>query len=140
MIATAESCTGGLISSALTSIPGSSEVFDRSFITYSYASKTEMLGVSADLLSDFGAVSEEVALAMAQGALTRSAAHLTIAVTGVAGPGASAAKPEGLVWFASAMENAPTSAEMVAFGPLGRDTVRQRSVEHALKMLQHRLS
>ena len=99
-IATAESCTGGLVSAAITDIAGSSDVFDRGFVTYSYPAKVAMLGVPQALLTAHGAVSEPVARAMAEGALAASDADLAIAVTGVAGPGASEAKPEGLVWFA----------------------------------------
>ncbi len=95
-IATAESCTGGLIVAALTDIPGSSDVVDRGFVTYSNAAKTEMLGVRADLIDTHGAVSEEVARAMAEGALTQSAADIAVSVTGIAGPGGSEHKPEGL--------------------------------------------
>src|SRR5580704_9798240 len=102
-IATAESCTGGLVAAALTEIPGSSDVFDRGFVSYSNAAKETMLGVSADTLDRFGAVSRETADAMAQGALARSDATITMAVTGIAGPGGgSATKPVGLVHFAAA--------------------------------------
>ena len=101
-IATAESCTGGLVSAAITDIAGSSDVFDRGFVTYSYPAKVAMLGVPQLLLTDHGAVSEPVARAMAEGALAASDADVAVAVTGVAGPGASEAKPEGLVWFATA--------------------------------------
>ncbi|HMR59498.1 CinA family protein, partial [Amaricoccus sp.] len=118
-IATAESCTGGLVSAALTEIPGSSDVFDRGFVTYSYPAKTAMLGVPQAMLAAEGAVSEPVARAMAEGALAASDAQLAVAVTGVAGPGASEAKPEGLVWFATA---GPRGARTVRrdFGALGR--------------------
>lgn len=133
MIATAESCTGGLVSAALTEIPGSSDVFDRGFVTYSYPAKTALLGVPPALLEAHGAVSEPVALAMATGALAASDASLAVAVTGVAGPGASEAKPEGLVWFAVATA-AGARAETREFGPLGRAAVRARSVETALAL------
>ena len=101
-IATAESCTGGMVAAALTDVPGSSDVFDRGFVTYSYPAKVAMLGVPQVLLTAHGAVSEAVARAMAEGALAASDAEVVVAVTGVAGPGASEAKPEGLVWFATA--------------------------------------
>jgi nicotinamide-nucleotide amidase len=133
-IATAESCTGGLVAGALTEIPGSSDVFDRGFVTYSYPAKVAMLGVPQVLLTDHGAVSEQVARAMAEGALAASDAEVTVAVTGVAGPGASEAKPEGLVWFATATAD-ETRAEKFEFGALGRARVRARSVETALTLL-----
>lgn len=132
-IATAESCTGGLLGAALTDIPGSSDVFDRGFVTYSYPAKTAMLGVPATMLAEHGAVSEPVARAMAEGALRASQAQLALAVTGVAGPGASEAKPEGLVWFAAAWSRGAETLRR-DFGPLGRATVRQRSVETALAL------
>lgn len=133
MIVTAESCTGGMVSAALTDIAGSSDVFDRGFVTYSYPAKTAMLGVPPALLAAHGAVSEPVARAMAAGALAASGAGLAIAVTGVAGPGASEAKPEGLVWFATATATAIRS-ERRDFGPLGRALVRARSTETALDL------
>ncbi|HMQ92433.1 MAG TPA: CinA family protein [Amaricoccus sp.] len=138
-IATAESCTGGLVSAALTEIPGSSDVFDRGFVTYSYPAKTAMLGVPQAMLAAEGAVSEPVARAMAEGALAASDAQLAVAVTGVAGPGASEAKPEGLVWFATA---GPRGARTVRrdFGALGRAEVRARSVGVALELLLQELS
>ncbi|MFO1106427.1 MAG: CinA family protein [Amaricoccus sp.] len=133
MIVTAESCTGGMVSAALTDIAGSSDVFDRGFVTYSYPAKTAMLGVPPALLAAHGAVSEPVARAMAAGALAASGAGLAIAVTGVAGPGASEAKPEGLVWFATATATG-IRAERRDFGPLGRALVRARSTETALEL------
>lgn len=135
MIATAESCTGGLLSAALTSVAGSSDVFDRGFVTYSYASKSELLGVPVKLVETHGAVSEDVAIAMANGALAASNAQIAISITGVAGPGASEAKPEGLVCFALAVDGAPALADTQKFGPLGRGKVRSASVRHALGML-----
>jgi nicotinamide-nucleotide amidase len=134
MIATAESCTGGLVSAALTDIAGSSDVFDRGFVTYSYPAKTDLLGVPEATLAEFGAVSEPVARAMAQGARLASRAQAAVAVTGVAGPGGSEAKPEGMVWFAVA---GPGGVETHRrdFGPLGRAQVRRRSVETALGLL-----
>ncbi len=137
-IATAESCTGGLVGAAITDIAGSSDVFDRGFVTYSYPAKVAMLGVPQLLLTEHGAVSEAVARAMAEGALASSEADVAVAVTGVAGPGASGAKPEGLVWFATATAE-ETRAERREFGPLGRERVRQRSVETALDLSRQAL-
>jgi nicotinamide-nucleotide amidase len=138
-IATAESCTGGLIAGAITDIAGSSDIFDRGFVTYSNAAKTEMLGVRAATLRQFGAVSEEVAREMADGALARSAAGLAVSVTGIAGPGGSEHKPEGRVCFGLAATGAETRTETVDFGPLGRAEVRRATVVHALAMLQRAL-
>lgn len=132
-IATAESCTGGLVGAAITDIAGSSDVFDRGFVTYSYPAKVAMLGVPQLLLTEHGAVSEPVARAMAEGALAASDAGVAVAITGVAGPGASEAKPEGLVWFATATPEA-TRAERRDFGAVGREEVRRRSVEVALEL------
>ncbi len=132
-IATAESCTGGLVSAAITDIPGSSDVFDRGFITYSYPAKVAMLGVPQALLTSHGAVSEAVARAMAEGALAASDAEIAVAVTGVAGPGASESKPEGLVWFATATAEG-TRADRREFGAIGRGRVRAASVETALEL------
>ncbi|ULB09677.1 CinA family protein [Cereibacter azotoformans] len=134
-IATAESCTGGMISAALTDVAGSSDVFDRGFVTYSNAAKVAMLGVAPDTLARVGAVSEEVAREMAEGALARSQATLAVAVTGIAGPGGSEFKPEGRVCFGLAHCGGPTFAETVEFGPLGRAEVRRASVERALALL-----
>lgn len=133
-ITTAESCTGGLVAAALTDIAGSSDVFDRGFVTYSYASKEEMLGVSHETLAQKGAVSRDVALQMAEGALRASLADISIAITGVAGPGASDDKPEGLVWFGLSTAT-QTHTEAVEFGAMGRKNVRAASVNHALGML-----
>jgi len=135
-IATAESCTGGLIAGAITDVPGSSDIFDRGFVTYSNAAKTGLLGVPEALIARHGAVSEEVARAMAEGALARSQATLAVAVTGVAGPGASGSKPEGRVCFALARNGAATLSETVEFSPRGRDAVRAATVSHALEMLR----
>jgi nicotinamide-nucleotide amidase len=132
-IATAESCTGGLVSAAITDVAGSSDVFDRGFVSYSYPAKVAMLGVAQMLLTEHGAVSEAVARAMAEGALAASEADVAVAVTGVAGPGASEAKPEGLVWFATATAE-ETRALRRDFGALGREAVRARSVETALDL------
>lgn len=132
-VATAESCTGGLVAGAITDIPGSSDVFDRGFVTYSYPAKVAMLGVPQVMLTEHGAVSEPVARAMAEGALAASDADVAVAITGVAGPGASDAKPEGLVWFAVATRD-EVRAERREFGAIGRDRVRARSVETALEL------
>ncbi|GAA5069803.1 CinA family protein [Roseibacterium beibuensis] len=134
MMATAESCTGGLIAGAITEVPGSSAVFDRGFVTYSNAAKIDMLGVSPATLDAHGAVSEEVAAEMARGALDRSAAQVAVAVTGIAGPGGSDHKPEGRVCFGLATGVAVIT-ETVEFGALGRSEVRRRTVEHALSLL-----
>lgn len=134
MLAAAESCTGGLVSAALTDVAGSSDVFDCGFVVYSYPAKTALLGVSGTMLAEHGAVSEPVARAMASGALTASRAQAAVAITGVAGPGASDAKPEGLVWFAVASPSGLRS-ERRDFGPLGREAVRQAAVETALDLL-----
>jgi len=134
-IATAESCTAGLLAGAITEIAGASAIFDRGFVTYSNAAKTQMLGVPETLLARHGAVSEPVARAMAEGALLRSEARLAVAITGVAGPGGSEAKPEGRVCFAVARLGAETRAETVEFGALGRGPVRRASVDHALDLL-----
>ncbi len=139
VIATAESCTGGLIAGAITDVPGSSDVFDRGFVTYSNAAKAGMLGVSQATLAAHGAVSEEVAAEMAAGALARSDATLALSVTGIAGPGGSERKPEGRVCFGLAALGRPARAETVEFGPLGRAEVRARSVAHALKLLRDAL-
>jgi len=139
MVATAESCTGGLVAGAITEVPGSSDVFERGFVTYSNAAKVEMLGVDSALIDTHGAVSEEVALAMVTGAAARSAATIAVSITGVAGPGGSDHKPEGMVCFGIATK-APdgqitAEAETVQFGALGRSKVRKASVDHALDML-----
>lgn len=134
MIATAESCTGGGIVSALTEIPGSSDVVDRGFVTYSNAAKIEMLGINPETLANFGAVSEEIAKEMAEGALTRSQAGLAVAVTGIAGPGGSEFKPEGRVCFGLASRS-ETLVETVEFGAIGRANVRRATVAHALTLL-----
>jgi nicotinamide-nucleotide amidase len=134
-IATAESCTGGLIAAALTEVAGSSDVFDRGFITYSNPAKMAMLGVGAETLARVGAVSEDVAAEMAEGALRHSDATLAVSVTGIAGPGGSEFKPEGRVCFGLAQRGHVTLTETVEFGPLGRSAVRQATVRHALALL-----
>lgn len=134
MLATAESCTGGMIAAAITDVAGSSAVFDRGFVTYSNAAKSEMLGVPATLIEAHGAVSEEVARAMAAGALARSNAQIAVSVTGIAGPGGSDHKPEGRVCFGVATD-ALCHTETVDFGALGRAVVRARTVDHALHLI-----
>jgi nicotinamide-nucleotide amidase len=134
-IATAESCTGGLVAALLTEISGSSSVVERSFVTYSNEAKTEMLGVPAGLIAQVGAVSEAVARAMAEGALDLSPADVAVAITGIAGPGgATATKPVGLVHFAIARPGSTTTLER-RYGDLGRSIVREKAVEEALKLL-----
>ncbi len=135
-IATAESCTGGMVAAALTDIPGASDVFDRGFITYSNAAKIQMLGVSPATLDTHGAVSKEVALEMAEGALAHSGATLAVSVTGIAGPGGSELKPEGRVCFGLAREGRPTETRSIDFGALGRDRVRRAARDTALTLLQ----
>lgn len=135
MLVTAESCTGGMIIAALTDIAGSSAVVDRGFITYSNQAKTEMLGVSGATLEAHGAVSREVAVEMAAGALAHSPAGLALAVTGIAGPaGGSAEKPVGLVWFGVAMAGRPVVSECQLFTDKGRDFIRRETVRHALEL------
>ena len=135
MIATAESCTGGLIAAALTEIAGSSDVVDRGFVTYSNAAKTEMLGVRPDTLTHHGAVSPETAAEMASGALTRSRAGLAVSVTGIAGPGGGTAdKPVGRVCFGLATPEG-VSVQTVDFGDIGRADIRAATVRHALNWL-----
>lgn len=139
-IATAESCTGGMVAALLTSIAGSSDVFDCGFVTYSNEAKIGMLGVSPDIIAEFGAVSRECALAMAHGAILKSAATLAVSITGIAGPGGgSAVKPVGLVHFACARRNGATLHREERFGDIGRDGVRKASVEVALDLLEAQL-
>ncbi len=141
LIATAESCTGGLIAGLLTEIAGSSIAVDRGFVTYSNEAKAQMLGVPQRLLDDYGAVSEPVARAMAEGALAYSCAHVTVAVTGIAGPGGgSPEKPVGLVHFACARQDAPTVHLERRFGDLGRNPIRLATVAQALKLLEDALA
>ncbi|MSU91423.1 nicotinamide-nucleotide amidohydrolase family protein [Rhodobacteraceae bacterium 2CG4] len=135
MLATAESCTGGLVAAALTEVPGSSDVLERGFVTYSNRAKTEMLGVAQATLDAHGAVSEQTAAEMAAGALAGAGVDLAVSVTGVAGPGGSAHKPEGLVCFGLALRGRPVQTRRVAFGAIGRAGVRARSVGIALDWL-----
>jgi len=135
-IATAESCTGGMVAGALTDIPGSSDVIDRGFVTYSNEAKRAMLGVKATTLATFGAVSKETATAMAIGALERAGVDLAVSITGVAGPwGATPGKPVGLVHLAVAARDGRILHRECRFGAIGRSAVRQRSVVEALRML-----
>lgn len=138
-LATAESCTGGMIGALLTEIPGSADVFERGFITYSNESKQSMLGVSAEVLNSKGAVSEDVARAMAEGAVRNSNAQIAVAVTGIAGPGGgSEHKPVGLVHISAAREGAMTVHQVCRFGEIGRNAIRVKTVDAALKLvLQH---
>jgi nicotinamide-nucleotide amidase len=137
MLAAAESCTGGLLAALLTEIPGSSDVLERGFVTYSNRAKAECVGVDPDLIARFGAVSTEVAQAMARGALTHSVADIAVAVTGVAGPGGgSAEKPVGLVHFAAATRQGETSAIERRYGDIGRTAIRIESVRTALSLVR----
>ena len=139
-IATAESCTGGMVAALLTSIAGSSDVFDCGFVTYSNEAKIGMLNVSPEIIAEFGAVSRECALAMAHGAILKSAATLAVSITGIAGPGGgSSAKPVGLVHFACAQINGATLHREERFGDIGRGSVREASVEVALDLLEAQL-
>jgi len=139
-VATAESCTGGLVAGALTAIPGSSDVIEGGMVTYSNAAKTSLLGVDPGLISQVGAVSEEVAVAMASGAVQRLGVGLAVAITGIAGPGGgSPGKPVGLVHFASASSDGEVRHQERRFGDIGRDAVRMASVKVALEMLLERL-
>ncbi len=134
-IAAAESCTGGMVMAALTDVPGSSDVVERGFVTYSNDAKIQMLGVSPQTLRAHGAVSNEVAAEMAAGALRNSMAQLAVSITGIAGPGGSDAKPEGRVCFGIARVEAPVQVEMQDFGALGRAGVRCAARDHALALL-----
>ena len=137
-IACAESCTGGMLAALMTEVAGSSDVFDRGFVTYSNAAKIDMLGVSAATLAAFGAVSEAVAHEMALGALLRSQADIAVSITGIAGPGGSDFKPEGRVCFGLA-DAAGLRVQTVEFGARGRDLVRLAARDHALGLILHRL-
>ncbi len=136
-VATAESCTGGLVAAALTEIAGSSDVVDRGFVTYSNEAKAEMLGVPLSTLKRYGAVSAQTAKAMAAGALKNSHADLAVSITGIAGPGGGTKqKPVGLVHFAAVRRDGRSVARKKLFDPVGRSRVRQLSVVEALKMLE----
>jgi nicotinamide-nucleotide amidase len=135
-LASAESCTGGMVAAAITDIAGSSSVFDRGFVTYSNAAKTEMLGVPADLISRLGAVSREVAIAMAKGALDQSNADIAVAITGIAGPaGGSPEKPVGLVHFSVAKQGEAPIHNVQKFGNLSRAEIRTKATAHALGLV-----
>lgn len=139
-IATAESCTGGLIAALLTEIPGSSDVLDRGFVVYSNRAKSDLLDVPSRLIADQGAVSEAVARAMAEGAIENSNAHMAVAVTGVAGPGGGTKlKPIGLVHIAAARQGRSILHEAHRFGDIGRTEIRLKSVEAALLLLERLL-
>jgi nicotinamide-nucleotide amidase len=136
-VATAESCTGGLVAGALTDIACSSDVVDRGFVTYSNEAKEEMLGVAAETLRDHGAVSRQTAQEMARGAIAQSNAHIAVAITGIAGPGGgSADKPVGLVHFVAAARGGALTHTEMRYGDIGRAQVREKSVLQALAMLK----
>lgn len=139
LIATAESCTGGMVSAAITDIAGSSAIFDRGFVTYTNTAKMQMLGVKAQTLADHGAVSEQVAAQMAAGAINQSDATLAVSITGIAGPGGSDHKPEGRVCFGLAYRDEVTT-QTVEFGALGRAQVRLAATNHALGLLRQALT
>lgn len=135
MIAAAESCTGGMVMAALTAVPGSSDVVERGFVTYSNTSKIEMLGVLRETLDAHGAVSLEVAAEMATGALAVSCAQIAVSITGIAGPGGSDHKPEGRVCFGIARAGHAVVTDLQDFGALGRASVRAAACDHALRLL-----
>ena len=139
VIASAESCTGGMLTSAITSVPGSSVIFDCGFITYSNNSKMKLLNVNEDTLNCYGAVSEETASEMAYGAISNSKANLAISITGIAGPGSSNTKPEGMVCFSIAFENETKLTETKKWGALGRNIIRQKATLHGLRLLSRTL-
>ena len=140
-IATAESCTGGLLAALFTEFSGSSDVFERGFVTYSNRSKQEVLGIAGDIIADYGAVSEGVARLMAEGALENSRANLALAITGIAGPGGGTPmKPVGTVHIACARENKAVLHEACYFGDIGRHEVRMASLETALEMIRQQIS
>ncbi len=140
-VATAESCTGGLVAGAITELDGASAVFDWGVVTYSNAAKTEMLGVSESLINEHGAVSEQVVMAMAEGALAKSGADIAIAVTGIAGPtGGTDEKPVGLIHFATAAKGKSTQRAAHRFADLGRDSTRFYAVQQAIKMLMQQVA
>lgn len=141
LVVTAESCTGGLIAASLAAVPGASASLERGFVTYSNEAKTEVLGVPADLIRDRGAVSREVALAMAEGALKHSRADIAVAVTGIAGPdGGTVDKPVGLVHVAAARRDGPRLHEEHRFGDVGRHEVQAKTVIAGFSMIQRLLA
>ena len=136
-VATAESCTGGLVAGALTEIAGSSDVVERGFVTYSNEAKQQMLGVASETLRDTGAVSRQTAQEMARGAIAHSDAQISVAITGIAGPGGGAKdKPVGLVHFAAASRSGALTHKEMRYGDIGRGEVREKSVLQALAMLK----
>ena len=139
VIASAESCTGGMLSSAITEVPGSSVIFECGFVTYSNISKMKLLSVNENTLNFYGAVSEEVAGEMAIGAINNSKASLAISITGIAGPGGSNTKPEGMVCFSIAFENEIKLTETKKWGALGRNVIRQKATLHGLRLLSRTL-
>ena len=139
VIASAESCTGGMLSSTITEIPGSSAIFDCGFVTYSNIAKMKLLNVNETSLNYYGAVSEEVAGEMAIGAINNSKANLAISITGIAGPGGSITKPEGMVCFSIAIKDKIKLTETKNWGPLGRDRVRKTATLHGLQLLKRTL-
>lgn len=139
-IVTAESCTGGMLAALFTEFSGSSDVFERGFVTYSNRSKEEMLGVPGDMIADYGAVSEAVARLMAEGALENSRANLSLSITGIAGPGGGTPmKPVGTVHIACARENKAVMHEACYFGDIGRAEIRLASIETALEMIRKQI-
>ncbi len=134
-ITTAESCTGGLVSAALTDVPGSSAIFERGFVTYSNLAKHELLDVNHSSLTEYGAVSAQVAAEMAQGALLAAKADIAVSITGIAGPGGSDFKPEGRVWFGICKKNRQPETFLQEFGALGRGNVRISARDYALGLL-----
>ena len=139
-IVSAESCTAGLLSASLTEIPGASAFFEQGYITYSNLSKISVLGVENKILEKYSAVSEQVAKQMAKGALKRSNSTIAISITGIAGPGGSDYKPEGLVCFAVTKKNGKTRTETIEYGPLGRSKVRFSAVKTAIDLLFEEMS
>jgi nicotinamide-nucleotide amidase len=137
MVATVESCTGGLIAGTLTEVAGSSDVVERGFVTYSNEAKNELVGVPMGLIERYGAVSEPVAIAMAEGGLQHSRAHIAVSVTGVAGPGGgSDEKPVGLVHIGCAVRGGPTMHQRHVFADRGRGFIRQRTIDQAFRMVR----
>ena len=140
-IVTAESCTGGLVAGALCAVSGASDVFERGFVSYSNRAKQEQLGVTGDLIADLGAVSEPIARMMAEGALENSNAHVSVAITGVAGPGGGTElKPVGLVHFATCRSNQSVHHRVERFGDIGREEIQMAATQMALEMLRDRVT
>jgi nicotinamide-nucleotide amidase len=138
MLATAESCTGGLLAALLTDVPGCSHAFERGFVVYTNEAKAQLLDIEQERIETLGAVSKEIAIEMAHGALRRSEAHVALSITGFAGPG-KAGEEEGLVHFACARRDGPTAHRCEHFGAIGRDGVRVASLEAALEMIEQAL-